>query len=240
MSRVRANREYYDQISLAYDRARGGRYHELVDRLACETVQAVGARDRPALEAGCGTGRILSGLRQAGLPARGVDLSAGMLRHARARGLPVARADLTRLPVADGRLGLVCCFKVLPHVDDLGAALAELARVLAPGGHLVVEVYNPHSLRALVKRLGGPRRILAGIDEGEVATRYDSLGALRAAAPPELELRQLRGVRIFTPAARLHDLPLVGPLLGWAEARLAETSLRRIAGFLIATFRKVG
>jgi len=205
-----------------------------------------GLAPRRVLDFGCGG--VGSHLDLPGYPALAavypraeiVGYEPGLAPAQRPPGYSRCHAGPLPLPEPDGHFDLVAAIDVLEHVRDLDRGLAELRRLLAPGGHLVVEVYNPHSLRALVKRLGGPRRILAGIDEGEVATRYDSLGALRAAAPPELELRQLRGVRIFTPAARLHDLPLVGPLLGWAEARLAETSLRRIAGFLIATFRKVG
>ena len=48
--------------------------------------------------------------------------------------------DLTRLGLADGSVSTVVCVSVLEHVDDLGAALAELTRVVAPGGTLVVTV----------------------------------------------------------------------------------------------------
>ncbi|MEE3917834.1 class I SAM-dependent methyltransferase [Micromonospora sp. BRA006-A] len=65
----------------------------------------------------------------------GVDLSGGQLRHARAR-LPVARADATALPLSTGAVPAVAC--VLAHTDmpDYPAAVAEAARVLAPGGRL--------------------------------------------------------------------------------------------------------
>jgi ubiquinone/menaquinone biosynthesis C-methylase UbiE len=248
MSTTRTNPEYYDRVSAAYDRAREGSYHALMDRLAVEAVQhaaAAVAREHNAapprvLEAGCGTGRVLSRLRAAGLPAVGLDLSLGMLNHARSRGLPAGRADLTVLPVADASLDLVCCFKVLPHVPRLATALEEFARVLKPGGRMVIETYNPHSLRALVKRFGGPQRIVGSTDEGEVATRYDGVAELRAATPTGATLEQIRGARVLTPLAAMHDWPLLGPLLGALEAHSADGPLARFAGFLIATYRKRG
>jgi len=248
MTTVRPNPEYYDRVSAAYDRAREGQYHALMDRLAVEAVQAAaaavlrerGSRGLRVLEAGCGTGRVLSRLRAAGLPAVGLDLSSGMLAHARSRGLPVGRADLSALPVHDASLDLICCFKVLPHVPDLAAALQELARVLRPGGRMVLETYNPRSLRAVVKRLGGPRHIVSSTDEGEVATRYDGLAELEAATPAGAALERIRGARVLTPLAAMHDWPLLGPALGALEARAADGPLARYGGFLIATYRKLG
>lgn len=54
------------------------------------------------------------------------------------------RADLTRLPFADGRFDLILCSHVLEHVPDDAAAMAELARVLRPGGTAIILVpYDP-------------------------------------------------------------------------------------------------
>jgi SAM-dependent methyltransferase len=74
------------------------------------------------LDIGCGAGRHLSAMRQASLRDEdthakashiiGIDLSPVMLRDARAAGLPVARADMRRLPFADAAFDLVACFFV--------------------------------------------------------------------------------------------------------------------------------
>lgn len=55
-------------------------------------------------------------------------------------GDPDLRLDLTRLGIADGALETVVCVSVLEHVDDLTAALAELRRVVAPGGTVLLTV----------------------------------------------------------------------------------------------------
>lgn len=101
------------------------------------------ASDRHAvlLDAGCGTGGNLPYLGRRGR-AVGVDLSEHALRLARSRGSKVARAALAALPFADGIFDAVVSFDVLYHrwVADDAAAARELARVLRPGGLLLVRV----------------------------------------------------------------------------------------------------
>jgi SAM-dependent methyltransferase len=88
------------------------------------------------LEIGCGTGVRAATIRELGWTPVGVDLSAGMLRHARGR-LALAHADAERLPVRDDAVPAVVA--VLVHTDMPGypAVLADVARVLRPGGVLV-------------------------------------------------------------------------------------------------------
>ena len=85
--------------------------------------------------------------------AVGIDLSPGMLRKARARGLDVVHGSVTDLPFGDGEFDLAYSFKVLAHVERIERALGEMARVVRPGGHVIAEFYNPWSLRGLIKRL---------------------------------------------------------------------------------------
>lgn len=88
------------------------------------------------LEIGCGTGVHAVRVRELGWTPVGVDLSAGMLRHARDR-LALARADAQRLPIRDG--AVPAAIAVMVHTDMPGypAVLGEAARVLRPGGILV-------------------------------------------------------------------------------------------------------
>jgi 2-polyprenyl-6-hydroxyphenyl methylase/3-demethylubiquinone-9 3-methyltransferase len=72
----------------------------------------------------------------------GIDLSELSLRQARAHGVAPARADATRLPFADASLHCVVAGEILEHLPDLAAGCAELARVLAPGGVLVIDTLN--------------------------------------------------------------------------------------------------
>jgi SAM-dependent methyltransferase len=108
-----------------------------------------------ALDAACGTGRHARRLAELGHAVTGVDLTPEMLARARAHTPPAgaagpagagtltfAEADLRALPFADGAFDLVVCGLALSHLDDL-AAVGELARVLRPGGRLVVSVLHP-------------------------------------------------------------------------------------------------
>jgi SAM-dependent methyltransferase len=88
------------------------------------------------LEVGCGTGVHAATVRELGWTPIGVDISTGMLRHARGR-LAVAMADAQRLPFRDESLPVV--ISVMVHTDMPGylAVVSEAARVLRPGGALV-------------------------------------------------------------------------------------------------------
>jgi len=88
------------------------------------------------LEIGCGTGIHAVTIRDLGWTPVGVDLSGGMLRHARDR-LPIARADAERLPVSSGSVPAVVAMMVHTDMPGYPAVLREVARVLRPGGVFV-------------------------------------------------------------------------------------------------------
>ncbi|MEU0074041.1 class I SAM-dependent methyltransferase [Streptomyces sp. NPDC006332] len=96
----------------------------------------LGAGSGACLEIGCGTGVHAAGVRELGWTPVGVDLSAGMLRHARGR-LPIALADAERLPVRDGSVPAVIAIMVHTDMPDYPTVLREVARVLRPGGVFV-------------------------------------------------------------------------------------------------------
>jgi SAM-dependent methyltransferase len=134
----------------------------------------------------------------------------------------------------------VCSFKVLAHVPDITLALAELARVTRPGGYLALEFYNPLSLRYLAKALAGPQRISEDRTEADVYTRWDAPYTIPKLLPPSLELEDFRGVRVVTPAAFVHKLPIVRGVVSAAERRAVRSPLRYFGGFLLAILRKRG
>ncbi len=102
---------------------------------------------RRILDAGCGSGPIAAALRDRGAIVTGIDSSAKMLQLARQRlgaDADLQLADLGRpLPFPDGAFDDVIASLVLHYLEDWTAPLAELRRVLAAGGRLIVAVDHP-------------------------------------------------------------------------------------------------
>ena len=101
------------------------------------------------LEAGCGARSHLAYPEDAHVT--GIDiLRSQLLRNAQTRAL--AQGDVGRLPIAGASVHLVVCWDVLEHVDAPARAIAEIARVLRPGGLAVLALPNILSLKGLVTR----------------------------------------------------------------------------------------
>jgi SAM-dependent methyltransferase len=94
------------------------------------------------LDVGTGTGLSAGPVRQAGYRPVGLDLAADQLRIAAGR-LPVARADAARLPLADNSVPAAYSTFVASDLDDFPGAVAEVYRVLAPGGRYVPVCLHP-------------------------------------------------------------------------------------------------
>jgi ubiquinone/menaquinone biosynthesis C-methylase UbiE len=230
-------RRYYDDFSDSYERGRGYGYHRMIDDLEVQvtTPYARGAR---VLELGCGTGLILTRIADIAREAVGIDLSEGMAQHARKRGLDVHIGSVCDLPFEDDRFDLTYSFKVLAHVPDIGAALREAARVTRPGGHLLLEFYNPWSLRYLAKKAAGPQPVGNERSEADISTRWDSPRDIPKLLPPNLELVDYHGIRVLTPFAAVHRVPWMARGLSRAELMASRSPLRYFGGFLVAVLRK--
>ena len=100
---------------------------------------AAGRRDLRILECGCGTGYNLKMLRPYGRTFA-FDLTQTGATRARAYGRPVVRADIEKIPFAANSFDLATSFDVVQSVPDDRTALREMARVLRPGGHAVLNV----------------------------------------------------------------------------------------------------
>ena len=98
-----------------------------------------------ALDAACGTGRHSAYLRGRGFGVIGVDANSSMLAVAEAK-VPDAdfrQGDLAALPLDDASVDLVVCSLALTHVERLGPVVAEFARVVRPGGSIVLSDVHP-------------------------------------------------------------------------------------------------
>jgi ubiquinone/menaquinone biosynthesis C-methylase UbiE len=235
---LRSTQQYYDRFATTYERERHRGYHRLIDDLELDLVRRYGT-GRDVLEAGCGTGLLLAEAARVARSAVGLDLSKSMLGLAQHRGLAVVQGSLTALPLPDKSVDLVYSVKVLAHVPPIREALAELARVVRPEGHLLLEFYNPRSLRYLAKLIGGAAPIAEGTTDRDVYTRYDTLPIARGYLPPNLEFLGVRGVRVVTPASYVFRVPGLATVFDRAERLACDLPvLRGLGGFLILIARK--
>ena len=102
---------------------------------------------RVHLDLGCGDGEILSVFRAAAAVQVGLDLDPKRLARCRRAGLPVAQADLRRmLPIGDTCINVITLISMLEHVENPRELVAEISRVLAPSGVVVIQIPNPRFL----------------------------------------------------------------------------------------------
>ena len=147
----------YEQVSARYDADAGGGLFATDEPVVAEYL----ARREPgvALDAACGTGRFAEFLASRGHRVIGVDSSPDMLALARQR-VPGAKfhiAGLDRLPLPDDSVDVIVCALALEHVARLDPVLAEFARVLRPGGDLVIsDVHHELVTRGSVMTARGP------------------------------------------------------------------------------------
>ena len=143
-AKVRAVRSMFDAIAPRYD---------LVNRVMTFGMDVgwrratVAALELPSgasvLDVAAGTGDLCRELAAVGHRPVAVDLSMGMLAHART-GAPLVQGDALRLPLRDASLDGVVCGFALRNFTDLPAFFGELARVVQPGGRIaLLEVAQP-------------------------------------------------------------------------------------------------
>jgi 2-polyprenyl-6-hydroxyphenyl methylase/3-demethylubiquinone-9 3-methyltransferase len=161
------------------------------------------ARARAALvplDLGCGAGLLAPHVAGLGYCHLGVDLTHSALSQAVAHGVTPARADVVRLPMGDAVADVVCAGEILEHVADHAAAVAEMCRVLRPGGTLVVDTIANTRLAAWLA-VGIPERLPLDVPSGlhDPALFVSRTGLVRSARRAGVQLR-LRGLRPSGPA----------------------------------------
>jgi SAM-dependent methyltransferase len=157
----------------------------------------VAAQPRRILEVGCGWGELAEWVgRETGAEVVAIDLSPRMVELARERRVNAQVGDVQALPFADGEFDVAIAAWMLYHVPSLDRALAELARVLRPGGRLVVATNSRFHLLELRELVGsGPSTLKFSREDGEEhlrrhfhpVTREDIDGRLEFADRAEVE-----------------------------------------------------
>jgi demethylmenaquinone methyltransferase/2-methoxy-6-polyprenyl-1,4-benzoquinol methylase len=142
--KARAVRSMFDAIAPRYDLVNRVMTFRMDVGWRKATVASLGLEPGArVLDVAAGTGDLCLELAGSGYAPVGVDLSMGMLAHARTTA-PLVQADALRLPLRDGSVdGAVCGF-ALRNLVDLAAFFAELARAVRPGGRIaLLEVAQP-------------------------------------------------------------------------------------------------
>jgi SAM-dependent methyltransferase len=142
-------------------------------QFAFEAVAA--EKPRRVLEVGGGEGELAERIvNELGIELVGVDQSEGMVDVQRAKGIDARVGDVRKLPFDDGEFDVTLAAWMLYHVNDLDDALAELARILRPGGVLVAvtnAVDHLQELWDLTKRASRMGRFNFRSDNGEEVLR---------------------------------------------------------------------
>lgn len=121
--------------------------------LAAARARLVPPASRPGailVDVGCGGGLLAPHLRGKGYRHVGLDLTRSALEQAAAHGLTPVQADAGALPLASECADVVVAGEIFEHVPDLPRAVAEVCRVLRPGGLLVLDTLNSTALSRLV------------------------------------------------------------------------------------------
>lgn len=148
---------FFDESAARYDAAydgKGADAHVLHVRMQA-ALGMLGPGPGAVLDIGMGPGRLVEQLASRGWTVSGVDPSEGMVARARAR-TPAAAQRLVMgsadaLAFADASFDAVVGTGVLEYTPNLSAVLAEIARVLRPGGGAVLSIPNPRALYAVWK-----------------------------------------------------------------------------------------
>ncbi|MDR2998129.1 MAG: methyltransferase domain-containing protein [Microbacterium sp.] len=139
--------DHYDEFADGYDAENAASLVNAYYERPAMIDLAGDVRGRRILDAGCGSGPLSAALRERGAEMTGIDGSPAMLDLARARlgaDVPLQLADLAEpLPFPDDSFDDVVASLVLHYLPDWAAALAELRRVLKPGGRLIGSVNHP-------------------------------------------------------------------------------------------------
>jgi len=147
-----SSQEYFNGVASQWDQMRRAFFTDAVREIAI--AKADPRRGQSAADLGAGTGFITEGLLQRGLRVLAVDQSQAMLevlrqKFSNAESLDCRLGEAENLPIEDGSLDFVFSNMYLHHVETPSKAIREMARVLSPGGRVVITDMDQHPFEFL-------------------------------------------------------------------------------------------
>jgi SAM-dependent methyltransferase len=143
---------YEERFDAAYLEAYAHRDAAEAERATRHLLEPIGLCGRLVLDLACGAGRYAATMRARGARVVGLDLSAALLAAAAASGAWRVRGDMRRLPFGDRTfdvaISMFTSFGYFATADEDRGVLAEVARVLVPGGTFVLDTLNATALGA--------------------------------------------------------------------------------------------
>ncbi len=169
------SQEFFSSSAGHWDRVREEMFGE---RFHLAALAALAQADWTVGDLGCGTGQVSAALAPFVKHVVAVDASAAMLQAAKRRlhgfdNVDLRRGDLEALPIDDARLDAATVMLVLHHVADPGRALNEVARVLKPGGRLIVVDMLPHDRENYRQQMG---HVWLGFSDDQMSRLFDEGG----------------------------------------------------------------
>jgi ubiquinone/menaquinone biosynthesis C-methylase UbiE len=161
------SQEFFSSAAAQWDRLRDELFG---DRVHLSALAALADGDAVAGDLGCGTGQVSGALAPFVQRVIAVDESAAMLQAAKRRlssftNVDLRRGEIEALPIDDSRLDLAVLMLVLHHVPDPQKAVAEVARVLKPGGRVVIGDMLPHDRESYRQQMG---HVWLGFSEDQI------------------------------------------------------------------------
>jgi 2-polyprenyl-6-hydroxyphenyl methylase / 3-demethylubiquinone-9 3-methyltransferase len=192
---VRNDPRQYDDLAGEWWRPGGG--FELLHWLAEARAALIPAAERPdavLVDAGCGGGLLAPHVRRLGYRHIGVDVRRSGLEQSAARGITAVTGDVTALPLGTAGADVVVAGEILEHVTDLPGTVAELSRVLRPGGLLVLDTVNDTALARFITVTAGEKLGIAPIGLHDPSLFVDPARLTAEFARHGVPLR-IRGIR---------------------------------------------
>lgn len=206
LARRRArSQEFFSSAAGQWDRFRddlfGDRFHLQGLLALADPAWVVG-------DLGCGTGRVSAALAPFVARVVAVDGSAEMLQTARERmagadNVDLRRGDLEALPIDDARLDAAVLTLVLHHVPDPATALAEVHRVLKPGGRVLLVDMQPHDRESYRQQMG---HVWLGFADSHIRTLLAEAGFTDIRNVPLEPDERAKGPGLFVATGRKTDI----------------------------------